>query len=82
MWLRFTTRTVLRRKQTLVYLGAAGFIAPLWLRPLLSTARGLKRHGVTMAQLNPQRSGERDLATSGPGEILQLYVTTTKRLNP
>jgi anti-anti-sigma factor len=72
MELKFTAHTVSRRKPTLIFLSGAEFMVSLGLRPLLSTAKGLKRHGVKMVLLNPQRPGENVLRTSGFGENIPV----------
>jgi anti-sigma B factor antagonist len=82
MELKFIAHTVSRRKPTLIYLSGVGFIASLGLRPLLSTAKGLKRHGVKMVLLNPQRPGENVLKTSGFGENIPVVHDYNEAIKP
>jgi anti-sigma B factor antagonist len=72
MELKITAHTVSRRKPTLIDLSGVDFIASLGLRLLLSTAKGLNRHGAKLVLLKPQPSVENVLKLSGFNEILQI----------
>lgn len=72
MELKFTAHTVSRRKPALIDLSGVEFIASLGLRLLLSSAKGLKRHGAKLVLLNPQPSVENVLKLSGFNEIIPI----------
>lgn len=72
MELKFAAHTVSRQKPTLIDLSGVEFIASLGSRLLLSTAKGLKRHGAKMVLLNPQPSVENVLMASRFDEIIPI----------
>ncbi len=72
MELKFTAHTVSRQKPTLIDLSGVEFIASLGVRLLLSSAKGLKRHGTMMVLLNPQPSVGNVLITSGFNEFIPI----------
>jgi anti-anti-sigma factor len=68
--LRFTSHVAARRKPTIVDVSSVEFIASLGIGMLISTARTLAAHGVTIVLLSPQREVAKMLRASSIDTII------------
>ena len=68
----FARRVIARRESAIVDLSRVDFVASLGMGLLVSTAKGLVRHGKRLVLLRPQTLVASALAAAGLDEVLQV----------